>query len=49
MKTNDENILSNCCDSPVLIAGRTTKYYECSKCKHACDTHWTDETNIYNF
>ncbi len=30
--------VSNCCSSPVIVAGKTTKYYSCSKCGKSCDT-----------
>ena len=29
--------LSKCCAAEVFVAGRTTKYYVCSKCKQPCD------------
>lgn len=28
---------SKCCESEVKIIGRTTRYYECQKCKKPCD------------
>lgn len=30
-------ILSNCCNANVRVEGRTTQYYVCCKCGHACD------------
>ena len=29
--------VSTCCSAPVRVAGRTTRYYICSKCEKACD------------
>ena len=28
---------STCCGAPVKVMGRTTKYYVCTACQHACD------------
>jgi len=28
---------SACCGAPVEVMGRTTKYYVCTACWHACD------------
>ena len=30
--------ISNCCKEEVKIAGDTTMYFVCTKCKKACDT-----------
>lgn len=32
-------LLSFCCDAEVIVRGRTTHYYECPKCGHACDVY----------
>lgn len=31
--------ISKCCQEPVRIAGRTTKWYQCTKCKKVCDVY----------
>ena len=28
---------SACCGAPVKVMGRTTQYYVCTACGHACD------------
>jgi len=28
---------SACCGAPVKVMGRTTQYYVCTACRHACD------------
>jgi hypothetical protein len=30
--------LSNCCEAPCSVAGRTTHYYVCKTCNKPCDT-----------
>ena len=35
--TKDNKEKSNCCNAPVKVEGKTTKYYVCSKCNKACD------------
>lgn len=39
-------LLSNCCNSNVLVGGEgTTHWYYCDKCEKACDTH-KEELNL---
>lgn len=35
--------ISSCCGSEVYVAGKTTHYYVCNRCKQACDAH---DTNV---
>ena len=30
-------VLSDCCDAPVLVRGRTTQWYTCMECEKPCD------------
>ena len=32
-----ETMLSNCCNAPMRVEGRTTKYYVCTRCQRSCD------------
>jgi len=29
--------LSNCCNEPVIVIGRVTKFYNCTSCNKPCD------------
>ena len=29
---------SNCCNSSMIVAGKTTRYYVCTICKQPCDS-----------
>lgn len=43
-------LISPCCGAEVYVAGKLTKWYQCSKCKQACDTiefHATDEPSEF--
>jgi hypothetical protein len=31
--------LSNCCNKPVIVIGRVTKFYNCTSCNKPCDAH----------
>ena len=43
-KDNKEK--SNCCNAPVKVEGKTTRYYVCSKCNKACDIQVNKEKEI---
>ena len=34
-----DKIISDCCNAPVLVRGRTTLYCVCSRCLKPCDSH----------
>jgi len=36
---NPIKLLSNCCNAPALVRGKTTMYHVCSKCLRTCDVH----------
>lgn len=35
-KANPDKELSDCCQAPVEVVGRTTMHYECTQCHEAC-------------
>jgi len=38
-------LLSDCCNYPVTVEGRTTKYYVCDRCGKPCDiVGWEGKT-----
>jgi hypothetical protein len=39
MGTIKHVLLSMCCDAPVIVKGRTTRYYICTACGEPCDAY----------
>jgi hypothetical protein len=37
MSRPEDNLVSDCCSAPVVTAGRTTRWFECTACHLPCD------------